>query len=575
MNWSRLWALSLLALPALLLAAPASAPAKAKRPKPISGRLSKSGYTVIALAADGEARVVGTKKGRFKLRPPARRVTLQLRGPDGTYAGPIVVGAMKHGRRAILGVGDGARLGTIKLKPLKGYAKTKRRLVAKWIDPTRVARARKGVPVGAGKVGRVRMKHVKRGAPGDTDLDGVPDKLDIDDDGDLILDGYDRKIIRRAGAASASATEAEPPPFNVDSSLGQAMPQDTVNADGGSSDEQIAASEVRHGQLSLRWSGIKTEGGELDCGTLVYCSAGGTGRWEPGLQRPTSNPNDQYSTATPFPSCCDPDNDGFGSLQSTSYFGPPGSEHNPGMELYPGVTTDQIHAGDVLIGRGVASNGGGQIQVPASLGFVFGTFPVVASYDDGQGNAATFSYPRTDICDFGQACPQSVRAGPNGDIVLALKFWRPQRPRVEGEGGSGKWIDIGNLAYAIQVNLMPETPAFGGAPYPHGFCKHDAYTAVDPSLEPIAIGPLGATTDTSVGSVFGDVSGDRSASPDNTFSLDLDVSRCLASFGASIGQASKFELTLWAYAVEAGASGGSQTPNSAFTYSRIDFRPQP
>jgi hypothetical protein len=102
-----------------------SAPAAAA-PKPITGKLSEPGYTVISLAASGKARVARVRRGRLKLRPPAESVTLHLRARGGTYAGPIVVGRKKGGRRAIVGVKAGARLGRVNVRG--GYAKVSRRL---------------------------------------------------------------------------------------------------------------------------------------------------------------------------------------------------------------------------------------------------------------------------------------------------------------------------------------------------------------------------------------------------------------------------------------------------------------
>src|SRR3989442_5033712 len=81
----RVLALCLVAYLALLAA---STPAAAA-PRRITGELTKPGYTVIALAANGKARAVRASAGGFKLRPPAERVTLHLRAPDGTYAGPL------------------------------------------------------------------------------------------------------------------------------------------------------------------------------------------------------------------------------------------------------------------------------------------------------------------------------------------------------------------------------------------------------------------------------------------------------------------------------------------------------
>lgn len=92
-SWVRADALCL-AVALVLLASSASAEAA----KPITGELSKRGYTVIALDARGSAKSVVAKRGRFKLRPPSGRVTLHLRAPNGTYAGPIVVRSAGGGK---------------------------------------------------------------------------------------------------------------------------------------------------------------------------------------------------------------------------------------------------------------------------------------------------------------------------------------------------------------------------------------------------------------------------------------------------------------------------------------------
>src|SRR4051794_13416260 len=91
-----LWVVALFALLA------ASSPSAAA-PRRITGKLSRAGLTVIAVAADGKATSVRAAGAAFRLRPPATRVTLHLRGRDGRYAGPIVVGRNRSGSRAILG----------------------------------------------------------------------------------------------------------------------------------------------------------------------------------------------------------------------------------------------------------------------------------------------------------------------------------------------------------------------------------------------------------------------------------------------------------------------------------------
>src|SRR4051794_21599029 len=103
------------ALAAALLIFASAATAKQR---PITGKLAKNGYTVIALSYDGAASSARIKSGRFSVVPPASRVTLSLRDKAGVYAGPIVVG--KKGSKVVLGVKAGAPLG--KLKLAKGFA---------------------------------------------------------------------------------------------------------------------------------------------------------------------------------------------------------------------------------------------------------------------------------------------------------------------------------------------------------------------------------------------------------------------------------------------------------------------
>src|SRR5215213_4657836 len=89
----------------------------AAAPRAIAGKLSKKGYTVIALAADGRARSVVARPG-FKVRPPASRITLHLRDAKGRYAGPVVVG--RAGKQVVVGVKAGAKLGRVRVR--NGYA---------------------------------------------------------------------------------------------------------------------------------------------------------------------------------------------------------------------------------------------------------------------------------------------------------------------------------------------------------------------------------------------------------------------------------------------------------------------
>jgi hypothetical protein len=508
----------------LLALLTASAPAAAA-PKPISGKLSKPGYTVIALAESGKAKAVRATRGRFRLRPPARSVTLQLRGPDGIYAGPVVVGREKRGRRAILGVRAGARLGRVRVR--RGFARVLKRVPKRWVDASRRARARSGVPIGAGRFGRVRSLHVRASVPGDSDLDGVPDVLDVDDDGDRILDRLDRS------SARAARTAQDEERFDFHSRLTLYL-DTTANANAaGLTPEQMDTALSSAGDLLLTVlpGDALPNSPELDCGGaiqqpprpdgLIYCrphSSGGIGR----LFQPAVPPSD----LRPFPDCCDRDGDGLGTL--TADTGPLGTPATA-MTLRHAATTAQIGTGDFMMQR--VTRGGVETAFLATLQYVFASVPALVSYDDGQGNSATVSYPVPGPGP-GGVCPPPgppcaalgtrengfpVKARPNGDVVLTLTYWRPQRRALPEWGETGDWIDIGRLKYEVQVEESGRR------------CPQSAFSEKDPDLALHSSSPIYA--DDAPG--FTDLAGDRPASRANTFTHTLNLTRCLESNGFS------------------------------------------
>jgi hypothetical protein len=519
-------------------------------PKPISGKLTRPGYTVAALAADGHARVVRTSRGKFRLRPSARRVTLHLRAPDGVYAGPIVVLRRKKGRRAVLGVRAGARLGKIRVG--RGYAKVTKRLRRKWVDASRVARARKGVPIGARNFGRVRSRPPRRSIRGDADLDGVPNPLDIDDDGDLILDNLDRS--RGVRAAQALIEPLVTSGLTLDAAQ-------TVNANPRHStdptrpaftDQQI--DEALSGPGAGLEFAIPSRGStELDCEGdptltpprlgLSYCASGGTG----------------IATGGEFPECCDPDEDGFGTLPGLDR--PRGLTHGavarpgPGQPpLPPG--TSQIGTGDELFQHVTLAGDESQCPPPpltsnpncdsslTILQYVFTTVPALVSYDDdGPAGEPPTTLPYPNQVGGGGEFP--VSAPPGQDVVVRLTFWRPQRRRIANDpeleaGDSATWTDISGLNYTANgsVAVTPGVP--GPPPNPPGVCPQSAFS--DPSSEPTPNkltplpGPLHAGG-------FKDEPGDEPANVANKLSYTLNLTQCVGS-PWTVGELRRFHFVV-------------------------------
>jgi hypothetical protein len=532
----------------------ASVPAAAA-PKPITGKLSKPGYTVIALADESRASSVRTRAGKFRLRPPAESVTLHLRAANGKYAGPIVIGRQKRGRRAILGVRAGARLGRIRVR--RGYARVSRRPRKKWVDGSRVARARRGVPIGAGNYGRVRSRVSRasaaaRSRPGqDRDLDGIPGALDIDDDGDLLLDNFERR--KPAGAAQADEQLTDPVGFKSALVL---RAHETVNANAAAlTRDDIDAALRTFGTLSLAVlpeTYAIGDSAELDCGLpqkrtnptlggLVYCTRGGTGM------------KAFYPPAGEFPEDFDRDGDGLGTLTHPFF-------------LLHGAGTADIGTGDILIewvASGVPENQcppaspGSCDSYPSTLQFVFATVPALVSYSDTAGNCARvsgtpgscateFSYPiaaPTPGCPppgcppggpgtFGNGFPVT---GAGGDVELTLTFWRPQRTAIPPE--TAEWIDIGGLTYAVAGISDPDAVPPPPGTWPTGPCPRSAYSETDPNLT------LNALPSPNTG-FLEDSAADQPASAANTVTYTLNVTRCLAAYGLSWDPGQQLEFRL-------------------------------
>lgn len=226
----------------------------------------------------------------------------------------------------------------------------------------------------------------------------------------------------------------------------------------------------------------------------------------------------------PFPTCCDPDGNGYGTLINTSGFPPPGS-----FSLKPNATSSQIGTGDVLIQR-VTSNGV-TTDTPTMLPYVFATAPALVSYDDGQGNAATINYPVDPKIGPGiHGNGFQVAAGPNGDVALKLTFWRPQRKSIPPEPGA--WTDIGKLSYGANILSVGASNDLGS----NTQCPKSAYSVNDPSLSP--------PTDLNPGVT--DLATDQPADPAHTITYTLNVTNCLAAHGFAWSPGEEAQIHFWA-----------------------------
>ena len=481
---------------AIALGSALVAPAHAAN-KPITGKLSKTGYTVVALGANGKARVVKASGRAFRLIPPAGTVSLHLRDAKGVYAGPIVVGA-KTPTKAIVGVKAGAALGTISVRT--GYARPKAAISRRLLNPAWTARAKKGAPIGAGVFGRVRSAAKgPSGAGRDQDADGLPGAFDVDDDGDLVLDNFERRSGGSLRARAAADPPMNPPPMNpaaprpgaasgfrIFSNFKLDLAQ-SLNANAAAvTDAQIDAAMASAQTLAIQ---VAPGSVELDCGGLSYCSLGGTGTALEG--------------ARPFPAAFDGDGDGFGLLAA----GPTGD-----FQLRTGAKAADIGSGDAFVQR--ITSDGAETQLPGILNYAFSTTPALTSWRSGDASGS-ITYPAA-VGTPGTPGNAIPVAGA-GDAIVSMTFWRPQRRPIAGSGEGGDWVDIGRLKYTADVPNAPQGTGAGPGPGP-GNCPANSYSSMSSTLSAGGDGVV-------------DGAGDQASSAANTLTFSVNLTQCLAKAG--------------------------------------------
>jgi hypothetical protein len=315
----------------------------------------------------------------------------------------------------------------------------------------------------------------------DADKDGLVDALDIDDNGNGVIDNYD----------SASTAPATGDSFRVFSNLKLDLDQSlNLHATGSLPSASIDTALQNVQTLAIEVAGSTGETTELDCGSLSYCSSGGTGQ--------TNN--------QPFPGTAggtfDTDSDGFGTITK----GGTGD-----FQLQTKATSAAIGAGDTLIERVTAADGT-ERQIPGVLNFVFNSTPALKTISVNGGAEQTIDYTATPRLGSRQNC---IQVPSTGDVALTITGWRPQRPGVSA-AGEGAFVDIGKSLVTIDIPNAPVAiGAPGGGTNGPGNCVGSAYTVTsDPNL-------------TITGNGLQDGKSDIDAVSSNTYTFTIDVSACM------------------------------------------------
>jgi hypothetical protein len=467
--------------------------------KPIKGTLNKlpsSGTKLLAISDDGKSTTVTLSKKSFSIIPPGASARLYLL-KSGKITGQIVLSKCKGSSRTPTACSKtqvytsfraGKNLGTISKSGLVYLVKAVS--LGSVIASTKTT-AKNFIPVGLATNG-LPSSQVARTAlgvtalattPTDVDKDGLVEALDIDDNGNGIIDNYD----------SVGVTQPENS-FRVFSNLKLDMDASINLHATGLSTERVDAALRSVQTLAIAVAGGTGETTELDCGGLTYCSSGGTG------EAPPNNGSSFPGTAG---GTFDPDGDGFGTITK----GATGD-----FQLATKAASSAISGGDTFIER-VTSADGTERRIPGTLNFVFTSTPALKTIAINADAAQTIDYS-VSVNRLG-AINNCLSVPSSGPVSVTMVGWRPQRPGVSSAGESTH-VDIGNSKITIDIPNAPTTTGAGGGAAGPGNCAVGTYLESDANLS------MG-------GDGLQDNKGDIAADAANTYQFTVDVTGCLAA----------------------------------------------
>jgi hypothetical protein len=434
------------------------------RGQAVSGRLAEGGLGVVLLEASGRA--TSTTEQSFRLTPSGAGARLIVVDADTSVRGPVVLGIRAKGRvvpvtkaraKKLCARSDARAVTRLRLRGKKTLKLGTLTVAAHFAYPRKVRKAMLDtsaglarvdadcVPLGAGRLGvtagteaGVRTRADQPPGPGDDptasaggedpDGDGLPNAFDADDDGDGVLDNDDPD--------SKQPLSPDRPRFWVFSNFHQEL-EDSLNANAMAVTKELIDVALRRASgLAFQVVGDGAEV-ELDCGTLPYCTTGGTDR--------TAEP---YPDGLKFPEDVDANGDGRGTITA----GPTGDfQFRPFGSAPDGyAASDSLRAGDVFLERYTGGDGA-LVEVPGMLNFVFHTTPAVQRVVTGV-RTYDLVYPVAPDAPGTRANPFHVPT--TGDVAVTLTVWRPQRRGI-ADAGEAALVDMGNLKL---VTNLPNGP---------------------------------------------------------------------------------------------------------------------
>lgn len=490
----------------------------------ITGK-TPANFTVLMVGKNGNSTAV--KGGKFKLKvsaSTAKGASLHLVSSNGTYSGPVV---LKYDKKKKSGntllSGKSGDVGSIAMKT--GYSIAAAKKTTAISTSAKIPVSTSGKPSGAGRMGiptstqakAVRTFGVSKWADGDapngadTDKDGLPNTLDIDDDDDGKIDLVD---------------DSNPSKAITTGSLLFLDISKTINLHAGMDETSMqAAIDSIFKSNNNFWIGLGLNTGSQEAPDGIHISCAADVLW-----CASSSPATLFGTGTngAAEKWADKKADGFG-LSLPKGNGPncdtTSSPMLGGMCSAPSTNFNrqfipQLPSADVKPGSLFTMNftKGGTIakSVAGSLSPYFASVPALKEVTVG-GQVKNIDYSLKGVNGNGGASGTQGNpiVVPASNKTITLTFWRPQRSGVS-VAGEGKYVDMGSLRYGFYIGV-------------NRICDSGAMTPVSAALLSSAGGQEFAHTP------LLDTVKDSVPNSANTLSFTVDLSKCEGGAAPTIG----------------------------------------
>ena len=496
------------------------------------------GYSVLMVAKSGNS--IASKGGNFKIKTTAaaaKGATMHLVSNSGKYAGPVTLKfdkSKKTGNTQLSG--KSGSIGKIAMKT--GYSVAAAKATTAISTAAKIKVTTTGKPGGAGRMGMpsstggasVRIFGAWKLGDGDapkgedTDKDGLPNTLDLDDDNDSKIDLVDDSNPSKAITTGSLLFLDISKTINLHAGMDETRMQQAIDL--------VFASNNNFWigiNMNTAADGSTPDGVHISCAAEVkWCAPGspatlfGTGSMNNSSPEKWADKRaDGFAMSVPKgdgPNCDTTSSPMLGGACSNS------ASSNFNRQFIPKLPSADVVPGSMFT-LNLTKGGAIDKSVAGTLSPYFASVPALKEVTvAGQVRNIDYSKKGDNGPNAAIGTQSNPIVVPQGSQTVTLTFWRPQRSGVS-EAGEGKYVDMGGLRYGFYVSV-------------NRACDAGAMTPVSSTLS------AGAASKDLEHTPLVDSAKDAAPNSANTLSFTVDLTKCTGNGAPSLSGGNGQMVTL-------------------------------